>query len=175
MNNNKEIKFKKPNPILMRIRNIARFLLAEYYFCSKEPELDFKNLTATAFILELNKHKGKARKILFKKHSLIMKGIGNKWQEISSTHNFLSDSDKILKYLLDNGWKEESARSNLLWLINKTFATLSLYQQGEEETKMTLRKDHNLADMMINAILEELAYDNLFVIIFSRNNGFRIL
>ena len=174
MDNNKEIKFKKPNPILLWIRNIAKFILAEYYFFSKEPEIEFRNLSATAFILELNKRKGKERKNLFKKHSRIIKKIGDKWQEISSTHSFLSDSDKILRYLLGSGWTEDAARSNLSWLINKTFATISLYQEGLEKTKETLRKDNSLQDMLINALLEELECDDLFIICFSRDKGIRV-
>lgn len=171
-----ERNMRKPNPVLMGMRNIAKSILSEYIFLFKEPDLEFKKLSAKDFITELSKYKGGARKILFKKHSRVINKIGNKWQEISRTHNFLSDGDKILKYLLDDGWTEEIARSNLSWLISKTSAIVGLYhfKQNLELMVEELRKDHNLEDLVISGILEEIKYDDSYMVSFSMNKGIRI-
>jgi len=171
---NKEIKFKKLNPVLIGIGNIAKFILTEYYVFLKEPDLDFKNLSAETFILELNKYKGKKRKILLKKHSLIINQIGDKWQEISTTHSFLSDGDKIVQYLVNNGWQEEAAKSNLNWLISETCATLYLSSEGVEKAIVALRDNHDMSDIMIGIIFEELSIGHISMASISMNNGLKI-
>ncbi|HMP67339.1 MAG TPA: hypothetical protein PKA60_01145 [Candidatus Paceibacterota bacterium] len=173
-NENEEIRFKKQNPILLIISNILKFILAEYHFYSKEPELNFKNLSSVELVLELNKHKNNARKILFKKHSRLVKKIGKKWTELSDTHDYTSGNDIILKYLIENGWREDAARSNLEWLLSKSFATLSLHQFKRSLTETeNLLVEGKVNKEIIDAILEELVFDDLFFISFSINKGIR--
>lgn len=76
-NKSDKIKPRKPNIILLIIRNCAKFLLSEYCFFIKIPEINFKKLSTKDLIVELCKSKPKRKKILYKRHSIIQQLVDN--------------------------------------------------------------------------------------------------